>query len=62
MTEYILITAMNHAVRVAMNDLDGTELVRGTDTAYVWHWVNPAPADLATAQGMTGYIGTVQIA
>lgn len=61
-TEYIIVTENTSAVRSAMNNLSGTELVSSQGTFICWHWVNPASTDLATAQGLTGYLGTVQIA
>jgi hypothetical protein len=61
MTEYIIVTINTSDIRSAMNNLNGTELVASQSTFICWHWVNPAPADLSTAQGLTGYKGTVQI-
>lgn len=60
-TEYIIITINTPEVRSAMNDLAGTELVASQGSFACWHWVNPAPADLTTAQAITGYKSTVQL-
>ena len=61
MTAYILVTQNTSDLRTAMDNFDGTELVASQSTFICWHWVNPAPADLSSAQALTGYIGTVQI-
>lgn len=61
MHEYIIVTINNDATRNTMDNLSGTELVGSQSTFVCWHWVNPAPADLATAQGLVGYKGTVQL-
>jgi hypothetical protein len=61
MHEYILVTINDNATRNAMNNLSGTELVASQSSFICWHWSNPAPADLTTAQGLAGYKGTVQL-
>ncbi len=61
MTAYIIVTVNNSTIRADMDNFDGTELVAGQSTFLCWHWVNPAPANLTSAQALTGYLGTVQI-
>jgi hypothetical protein len=60
-TAYIIVTLNSPEIRSAMNELSGTELIGGQTTFICWHWVNPDSGDLATAQAIDGYKGTVQI-
>lgn len=60
-TAYIVVTANTTDIRATMDGYNGTELVASQETFICWHWVNPAEADLAAAQALSGYKGTVQL-
>ena len=60
-TEYIVVTINTPEIRSTMNALTGAELVSSQGTFICWHWNNPDPGDLATAEGIDGYRGTVQL-
>jgi len=59
---YIIVTVNNSTIRGEMNDLDSSELVASQGTFICWHMTGSnVAADIATAEGLAGYLGIVQI-
>lgn len=60
-TEYIVVTLNTPDIIATMDSFTGTNLVASQTTFICWDWVNPTDTNLATAQAMDGYKGTVKI-
>ncbi len=61
MAEYIIVTLNDSTVISAMNALSSPELIAAQSTFICWDWFNPSSTDLTDVEGMTGYIGKVQV-